>query len=121
LDAVADRVFEAPGFPRPSSLDAGAHAWAHAVHLPFTVRTQLRGLLRALQFGAVLTHGSRFTHLDPDQQTAVLQRLGDAEHWLPREALMGLKQLCAVGTFRHPRTWAAIGYDGPTIHRTDAP
>ena len=115
LDALADRLFFAPGMPKPSTLGAGARAWAFAMELPAFDRAQLRGLLRAIDWGPCLRWGARFPNLGEAEQDAILTALCEAEALTPRLALQALRQLLAMGTFTHPTVWAAIGYDGPTI------
>jgi hypothetical protein len=115
LDAIADRLFGRSGMPTPSEVEAGRHAWAFAMNLPADVQLQLRGLLRLIEWGALPRYGARFTALDPEQQDELLRAMSEAEATLPRMAFQGLKSICAFGTFRHPKFWAAIGYDGPTI------
>ena len=119
LDALADRLFaEADDttspMPRPSSFGAGARAWAYTSHLPGAARWQVRGLLRLVEWGGVASGGARFTRLAPAQQDLLLDRLAAGGRG-GRLALGALKQLCAMGTFTHSQTWAAIGYDGPRL------
>jgi hypothetical protein len=120
LDALSDRLFaEDAGtpdpMPAPSRLGAGARAWAFAANLPPAARYQLRGLLRGLEWGAVLVGGARFSRLDAAGQDRVLAHLAGSAGAPGRLALHALRQLCAMGTFTHPGTWAAIGYGGPQL------
>ena len=115
LDALSDALFAGAPLPLPSEIGAGEAAWAHAAALPWEARAQLRGLLRGIEWGAVLAAGARFSHLDLEARQALLARLGSSSADTSRRALGALKQLCAIGTFSHPRVWAAIGYDGPHL------
>lgn len=104
-------------WPDPLELDAGTHAWAFVQHMPLVARLQLSGLLRALEHGARLRTGRPFSRLPLDQRHSLLVAMAESRLLTPRLALGALKQVCAMGTLRHPRTWAALGYDGPTLLR----
>ncbi|MDP6933726.1 MAG: hypothetical protein QGG40_12460 [Myxococcota bacterium] len=120
LDLLADSFFAAPrpntlSFPRPSDLDAGRHAWAFAQHLPRVDQWQVKGLLRLVEWSSIAWAGSRFSRLDPDLRLGVLGAWASSSRTSLRLVVGALKQLCAMGVFRHPQVWAAIGYDGPTV------
>jgi hypothetical protein len=109
LNALSDAFFAAPGLPLPSELRAGHHALRHMAHLHPAVRLQLKGLL------SVMERGAGFSGLSLEGRRRLLGELADSERATPRMAVNGLRQLCAIATFRHPSLWPAIGYDGPTI------
>jgi hypothetical protein len=62
---------------------------------------------------------SRFTQLAPDAQDRVLASLEASDIDLLRGGFVGLKSLVFMGYYRDPRTWAQIGYAGPTVNRPD--
>lgn len=105
------------GLPDAFEVDAGVHAWAFVQHMPAPVRWQLSGLLRALEHGARLRTGRPFSALSVEERHGLLVGLANSRARTPRLALSALKQVCAMGLLRHPRAWAALGYDGPTLLR----
>lgn len=121
LDALADAFFAAPGMPTPSALGAGRYARVFVAQLPAEAQWQLGGLLRLIEWGGLLFTGRRFTLLDLDRRREVLSRLATSSVQPMRLAVVALKQVCAMGTFRHPATWTVLGYDGPSLQRMPPP
>lgn len=126
LDAVAQGLFHvdpadaaagSPRLPDPAAVDTGRHAWAFVLTMPRATRWQLHGLLRSLEHGSRIRTGTAFSRLPVAQRQALLATMATSRFRLPRLAVQGLKQVCAMGYFRHGQVWAAIGYDGPTLLR----
>ena len=113
--AVGEDAVEGPaaaaGFPLPSSLRAGAQAWAFVGRLPTAARWQARGAIRALDRAGLAAGGGRLSHLP-------VGRRQESPVGPLRLLTLAVRQLCALGTFTQPAMWAAIGYDGPTVRRS---
>jgi D-cysteine desulfhydrase len=60
----------------------------------------------------------RFTRLAPEQRDAFLTGLA-AKGGQLAQAYRGIRDLCLLGHWQDPRTWAAIGYHGPTRIEND--
>jgi hypothetical protein len=60
---------------------------------------------------------SRFTHLSTSDQDRVLASVEASRSDLLRAGFEGLKALVFMGYYRDPRTWRALGYDGPFVGR----
>lgn len=54
----------------------------------------------------------RFTRLSPDERSRFLTGLGDRGGLLA-QAYRGIRDLCLLGHYQDPRTWADLGYAGP--------
>ncbi len=118
LLAAIDAIFPPlEGMPTGAEVDAAAAFRRYIANLPTRTRFEARGLLRAIEVGAAATTGSRFTVLDRDGRTVFLEGLLDGV--FPQRLLAnGLKQVCAVAYWQHPRTWTALAYDGPLVGRS---
>jgi hypothetical protein len=90
--------------------------------MPPGLRDDVGGLLGVVEHLAPLRagHRRRFTNLGPEAQDAALA-------WLERAgglfagAFDGLRALVFMGYYRDARTWAQLGYDGPTLPRGGDP
>ena len=60
-------------------------------------------------------HLSRFTELSADAQDAVLSGLEASDIELLRAGFQALKALAMMALYRLPKSWPAIGYDGPVV------
>ena len=86
-------------------------------NLPLAVRLQVRGLVRGLEWEPLVTHGSRFSRLDPPERTAFLDAMATSDLYPRRLMAHGIKQVLAMAVYQHDATWALLGYDGPTVGR----
>lgn len=84
------------------------------VALPAATRREVHELLALVEHGSapLAGHVSRFTGLSVEARDACLAKL-EAHGGLLEQAHRGLRDLCMLGLYQQPSTWAAIGYDGP--------
>ncbi len=126
VDALADRMcaadvpYDAPGAP-PSARDVEVAEFVDefvAASEP-AIRRDLLAAIGAVEHAVPLLCGEarRFTALSAEEQDAVLARMEASSSGLLRGAFQGLKSLVMMGYWRDPRTWGAIGYDGPLVNR----
>lgn len=81
--------------------------------LPLAMINEVHLMLRAVEHGTILQASRRFTRMARADRQAWLARLG---RFTPgRLAWRGLRDLCFMGIYQQPSTWAAIGYGGPTL------
>ncbi len=85
--------------------------------LPKSDLRDLRAMLQFVQHVAPLAIGSTspFTETSLDTQKRVLSSLERSPSALLRTGFSALKQLTAIGYFRHAQTWTTIGYEGPRV------
>ncbi|MCB9758339.1 MAG: hypothetical protein H6739_00725 [Alphaproteobacteria bacterium] len=84
---------------------------------PFAT-AQLRLALQALEhLGGTWLPPTRFSRLDPDARRAALTRWERSPVATFRQIFQALRRLAGFSWYADPRTWAAIGYDGPTVGR----
>jgi hypothetical protein len=109
----------APAAPSPDDVDVAGYIDGAAARMHPAVRRDFGKFLVYLEQVAPLACGylSRFTRLEPDDQDRVLASLEASSHGLLRGCFQALKSLVFMGYYRHPRTWAVIGYDGPLLSR----
>jgi hypothetical protein len=109
----------APAPPSPDDVDVAGFIDGAAARMHPAVRRDLGRFLAYLEQVAPLACGylSRFTRLEPEEQDRVLASLEASSHDLLRGGFEGLKALVFMGYYRHPQTWAVIGYDGPLLSR----
>lgn len=69
-----------------------------------------RYLIRALEWGAVASHGMRFTRLDPVARAEVLTAWMDPDPLPRRLASDSLKMVMAMAYFANPEVLRHIGY-----------
>ena len=115
LQAVMRRVVD--GGVSPDALGSVAAAERYIQELPWFLRAQVHGLLRAVQWQPLASHGARFTRLDPAAQDAFLQSLATSDLMLRRQMMAALKQICAMGHYQHSAVWSQMGYPGPLVGR----
>lgn len=85
------------------------------VGMPEHVLFELHGLMAFVEHGTLLGgHARRFTRLSATDRLRLLQRLGRADDERA-VAARAIRDLCLLGTYKDPRTWASIGYEGPPI------
>jgi len=119
--AVAARILRSDGadFPSADDVDAALFIDKMVARVDPANRTDLLRLLHLLEHVIPLQSGraGRFTRLDGAGQDAVLTAMMTSPVGLVRGAFEALKSLCVMAYFRDPRTWGAIGYDGPLVGR----
>jgi len=79
----------------------------------------LRAALLLLEYGGgVLARRiGRFSCLDEDARSEVLESLRTSGFGLARGVYLGLKRLCVFFFYAQPQAWEGIGYDGPWVGR----
>jgi Gluconate 2-dehydrogenase subunit 3 len=113
LAAVARRVCagDGPDAPTPDAVQVALHADAYLANVPEALAADVRALLHLFEHTAHAT--SRFTHLSPDEQDAVLLAWQKSGWLLKRQGFQALRSLCFMGYWRDPSTWPLLGYTGP--------
>jgi hypothetical protein len=118
LLAAIEACFPATGdLPSPGDCGAVAAVRAYVAEMPSTLQWQVRGLFRVIESHTLATRGSRFSKLDLATRTAALAALATSAVYPERLLANGIKQLCAMGYWSRPQTWAHLGYDGPLVNR----
>jgi len=117
LSAIARRVLasDGPDAPEADLVEAALHADAYLEKVPRALTGDVRSLLQLFEHTA--TAGSRFTHLPPERQDAVLLAWQSSRFALKRQGFQALRTLCFMGYYRDPRTWPLLGYSGPMLPR----
>lgn len=105
--------------PTADELGVGAFVDEWLTRLPPAVRRDLGRFLGYLEHLAPLGVGylQRFSRLGAEGQDRVLAALESSSSDLLRAGFDGLRSLVFLGYYRDPRTWRAIGYDGPLVGR----
>lgn len=85
------------------------------------VQRDIRWILRIFEHG---THvfdlkGRRFTRLPREDQEKYLAGWMESSMGARRIVFRALKLMAALGYYRLPSTWAALGYDGPWLGRRE--
>ncbi len=121
VEAAAARILRSdrPEDPAPGELEVALFVDGFVARLDEATRDDLKKLLHLLEHGLPLSAGraSRFTRLDGPGQDGVLAAMMNSSVGLLRGAFDSLRSLCAMAYWRDPRTWQAIGYDGPLVAR----
>jgi len=122
--AAARRIVDpdGPDAPTADAVDVAGFVDGYVARMPSGLRDDVGGLLGVVEHLAPLRagHRRRFTNLGPEAQDAALA-------WLERAgglfagAFDGLRALVFMGYYRDARTWAQLGYDGPTLPRGGDP
>jgi hypothetical protein len=118
-NVAPDRAGE--GAPSADDLEVAAFVDRWLEYLPRTLRRDFGRLLALLEHLAPLAVGAtrRFTRLSPGEQDRVLASLEASPSDQLRAGFDGLRSLVFLGYYRDPRTWPAIGYDGPLVRRPE--
>ena len=126
VDALAERMcaadvaYDAP-FAPPSPRDAQVVEFVDAfiAESEPALRRDLMAAIGALEhlFPVLARHARRFSSLSSTAQDEVLRAMETSSVDLVRGAFAGLKSVVMMGYWRDPRTWGAIGYDGPLANR----
>jgi hypothetical protein len=103
-------------------VDVAAYVDRFIAGLDPDMQGQLRLLFRVFEHGTYLfdLRRRRFTRLDPEEQDRYLEGWMRSTLGARRLVFRGLKALAALGYYRDPRTWSALGYDGPWLGRVPA-
>lgn len=108
----------------PSGLELGVHVrideevWAG----PDAVRADLSAALQLLEhLPPLFGHPGRLTSLSPARRLAFLEQALRHGPQPVVQAVVALKQMVHLFFYVHPRTWAAIGYDGPWVPEARPP
>ncbi len=112
----AFRAIAAAVVPEAARMDSAA--WADVEGLiedalatrPALVRGQLRLLVRVIDVLPMLRYGRRFTALDAERRTRVLEWVQNAPLRLLRRGLWGLRTLIMLGYYARPAAAVEIGY-----------
>lgn len=119
MQAVARRVLapDAADAPSPDSVDVAGAVDAYVAKLPAAVQRDVRALLQLVEHGSSLFRGgaTRFTHLSPEAQDAVLADWQRSSLTVRRRGFQALRTLAFLGYWRDDRTWPIIGYSGPML------
>lgn len=89
--------------------------------MPDAMLLQIHAMFGLIEHGTLLGgHVLRFTRLEP---AARLDFLNDLRQMGDKfaQAFKGLRDLTLLGWYCDPRTWKAIGYDGPLLDRPAPP
>ncbi len=121
VSAAASRILrrDADDLPAPEQLEIGCAIDHFVAGMDAANRRDLLRLVHALEHVLPLSAGvlSRFSRASGEEQDLVLESMESSATPLLRGAFVALKSLCALSYFSDPRTWDAIGYDGPLVAR----
>lgn len=90
--------------------------------MPKGLILEIHGLIALVEHGTTPLglRLSRLTELPPPERAEFFSRL-EGHRGLLAQAARGLRDLCLMGFYRQPSTWAALGYEGPWVKRSDDP
>jgi hypothetical protein len=77
---------------------------------PVSMRRQLGMFVRLLEWLPLARYGRRFTRLDTERRTRLLERVQDSSLLLLRRGFWGLRTLVFLGYYARPGAGAEIGY-----------
>ena len=101
--------------PGPTPDEVAANVDRYLQGMPSFMRLEIHGLFALIEHGTGLGCGPmRFTRSSPVVRARMLANLG-AMGTLPRQAYRGIRDLVLLGWYQDPRTWPAMGYEGPLI------
>ena len=90
-------------------------------HFDAATRREVRGLLHLLEHSPLAlgagARWSRFSSAPAAAQDALLAAWQSSNLTVLRQGFQGLRSLVFMGYYRDPRTFAMLGYDGPTVQR----
>ena len=116
--ALCDALFPPiGGLPTAAEVDAPARVRAYLDALPARTRWEARGALRLVEGRTLATHGAPFSALTREDREQVLIAMAGSALLPERLLAQAVKQLCAMGYWQAPETWAHLGYDGPWVGR----
>ena len=121
LSVLAERLLGAAGVlgAGPDRIDVARNVDTLVAALDADLRAQLRSALRVFEHGTYLfdLRRKRFTGLASEQQQQYLAGWMNSTLGIRRTVFRVLKALVAAGFYQDPRTWPAVGYDGPWLGR----
>lgn len=124
LRAAAARIVGGEGAPLSlAEIDPALFVDGFMRHFDAATRRELGGMLQLLEHGPSIfgstaaARWQRFTGLTGAQQDRVLEEWQSSSLTIRRQCFQGLRSLIFMGYYRDPRTFAMLGYDGPTIGR----
>jgi hypothetical protein len=121
LGVLAERLLGVAGLvgTAPEQVDVGRNVDALVAPLDADLRSQLRSALRVFEHGTYLfdLRRKRFTGLAPEQQEQYLAGWMNSTLGVRRTVFRVLKALVSAGFYQEPRSWPAVGYDGPWLGR----
>jgi hypothetical protein len=126
LRAAAARIVGGDGAPLSmGEIDPALFIDGFMRHFDAATRRELGGMLQLIEHSPGLfgsgggANGAprwrRFTQLTGEQQDQVLEEWQSSSLTIRRQCFQGLRSLVFMGYYRDPRTFALLGYDGPTI------
>jgi len=123
VENVARRIVAPDRADAPTSdeVDVAAFVDSYMRSMHPALRRDLVRMLAYVEHLAPIGAGysSRFTRLGATEQDAVLAAIEASDRDLLRGGFVALESLVFMGYYRDPRTWAAIGYDGPLVGRPE--
>ncbi len=113
---IPDKPGELPS-PGPTGLQVAHNLDHFLVGMPHGMLLQIHAMFGLIEHGTILD-GSvlRFTRLDPPARLDFLLRLRDMGGKFG-QVFKGIRDLTLLGWYADPRTWKAVGYDGPLVDR----
>ena len=128
LEALARRIVTPqPGFPSPDEVQVALTCDRVLAMADETTQVEVRQLLELFDnalAGFIL--GGRitpFTRLPPDEQDRVLHEWLTSRLSIRRTGYVALRTLVTSAYYGNPKTWSAVGYNGPprAFHDPNAP
>lgn len=126
--ALARRLVPArAGWPTTDELRVALLADRILAAADVTAQQELKGLLGLFEnalSGFLFGRRTRpFTQLEASEQDAVLDEWRNSGLTLRRSGYLALRMVVLAAYYASPRTWAAVGYDGPPkgVHDPAAP
>jgi D-cysteine desulfhydrase len=119
IRAAAEALFDA----RSAEIEAIAgRVDRYLAGMPAGVQREAHAMLALIEHGTtpLARRVPRLTRLPAAAREAYLAGL-EARGGLYSQAYRGLRDLCALGLYQQPSTWAAIGYEGPRVPLTYDP
>ncbi len=113
LAAAAEALL--PKGPGPSPLEVARNVDRYLIGMPTPILRDIHGLLGLLEQGTGLgCQPRRFTKIDVASRLTFLDRLRRYPDPI-RSAYRGIRDLTLLGHYQDPRTWDALGYNGPLV------
>jgi len=119
IDALLDALLGVEGTPAPAPAEVGSRRAfrAYIDGLPPGLRLQIRGLLRGLEWRALLTGGARLTAMDLDARRGLFTGMATSPLYPERLLAHAVRQLASLAYYQHRATWTRLGYPGPLLVR----
>jgi hypothetical protein len=119
LSAICRRLLapDERGAPSPDELEVALTIDRYLAGLPPELASDVRSLLHLLEHTPLFFHllPSRFTHLAPERQDAVLAGWETSLITLKRQGFQALKSLAMIGYYGDPRSFAVLDFTGPML------